>query len=145
MKSVSGITSKLIAPCGMNCVLCIAHLREKNTCPGCRMMGENVSQYFKKCSVRNCSTMIENKMKFCSDSCDSFPCKRLKNLDKRYRSKYGMSMLDNLGNIKESGVRRFVENERNRWQCEKCGNVLCVHRNSCIYCGTEKRLSIHLD
>ncbi|MDD5456566.1 MAG: hypothetical protein PHV30_05985 [Candidatus Margulisbacteria bacterium] len=25
----------LIAPCGMNCAICLGYLREKNKCPGC--------------------------------------------------------------------------------------------------------------
>ncbi len=27
----------LIAPCGMNCGICLAYLRTKNVCPGCRV------------------------------------------------------------------------------------------------------------
>jgi hypothetical protein len=27
---------QLIAFCGMNCTLCMAYLRDKNRCPGCR-------------------------------------------------------------------------------------------------------------
>ena len=27
---------ELIAPCGMDCGLCMGYLREKNTCGGCR-------------------------------------------------------------------------------------------------------------
>lgn len=29
------INRNLIAPCGMNCGVCIAYLREKNRCQGC--------------------------------------------------------------------------------------------------------------
>jgi hypothetical protein len=28
----------LVAPCGMNCGICRAYLREKNKCPGCRVI-----------------------------------------------------------------------------------------------------------
>ncbi|MBN2747249.1 MAG: hypothetical protein JXR34_11035 [Bacteroidales bacterium] len=75
-------------------------------------------------------------MKFCSDECEKYPCKRLKNLDKRYRTKYGMSMLDNLENIKSLGIEKFVELEQERWRCSNCGELLCVHRTSCLKCGT---------
>lgn len=34
MRSFNKIS--LIAPCGMNCSICMAYLREKNKCPGCR-------------------------------------------------------------------------------------------------------------
>ncbi len=28
----------VIAACGMNCAICMGHLREKNTCPDCGML-----------------------------------------------------------------------------------------------------------
>ena len=31
-----------------------------------------------------------------------------------------MSMIENLENIKELGIRKFVRNERVRWTCPKC-------------------------
>ena len=124
---------ELIAPCGMNCGICIGHLRDKNKCPGCRLMSETKSNYIKKCTIRNCP----KEVKFCSDKCDTYPCKRLNDLDKRYRTKYGMSMIENLENIKKNGIRKFVKNEKMRWRC-KCGNVICVHRDACIFCGRKR-------
>jgi uncharacterized radical SAM superfamily Fe-S cluster-containing enzyme len=47
MKALENIS--LIAPCGMNCSICSAYLREKNKCPGCRLM--NI-EYCKKCIIR---------------------------------------------------------------------------------------------
>ena len=34
------IPINLIAPCGMNCILCWGYIREKNRCPGC-LINEN--------------------------------------------------------------------------------------------------------
>ena len=130
--------NNLIAPCGMNCGICLGYLREKNKCPGCRDRDENKPGYRVKCIIKNCPVLKENKMKFCSDKCDKYPCKRLKNLDKRYRTKYGMSMIENLENIKKFGIRNFVNSEKTRWKCKKCGSIICVHRNFCLKCG-EKR------
>lgn len=48
--------------------------------------------------------MAKAKVKYCF-GCDSFLCDRLKNLDKRYRANYGMSMIENLENIRKLGVR----------------------------------------
>ena len=56
-------------------------------------------------------------------------------LDKRYRTNYGMSMIENLERIKEIGLNVFVEGERERWLCLKCGGVICVHRGYCYDCG----------
>ena len=134
----NNITSKLIAPCGMNCGICLGFLREKNTCPGCRNM-KNDLNYCRKCIIRNCERLKKTKSKFCFE-CEVYPCRRLKQLDKRYRTKYGMSMLENLDNIKKGGIRKFVKNENKRWACSKCGGTICVHRGYCFNCKA-KRLS----
>ncbi len=117
--------SKLIAPCGMNCSICVAYLREKNKCPGCNLQGKPSSDYFRKCSIKNCSVIKEKNWKFCSPKCDSYPCGRLKTLDKRYKTKYGMSMRENLENIKKKGIRKFIESEKKRWM--KGNKIFCVH------------------
>ena len=115
---------KLIAPCGMNCSLCKAYLRDKNTCPGCN--GDNLSKPFhpNKCRIKYCELLLQSKSQFCFQ-CEKFPCTRIKNLDKRYRTKYGMSMIDNLHFIRDKGIRNFIKNEKQRWQ--KGNKVFCVH------------------
>lgn len=134
------LTSKLIAPCGMNCGICMGYLREKNRCAGCRGNNTNKPNACIKCIIVNCDNLKKTRLKFCSDKCDKYPCKRLKDLDKRYRTKYNMSMIENLGNIKTFGIRKFVKNEKARWACPKCGGVICVHRGYCYSCGEKRRL-----
>lgn len=128
----------LIAPCGMNCGVCFGYLRDKNRCLGCRIMCKSKPKQCRKCIIVHCEILKKNEMLFCSDRCDKFPCLRLKNLDKRYRTKYGMSMLENLKNIDTFGISKFVKSEQKRWKCTKCGELLCVHRDHCLKCG-EKR------
>lgn len=132
------MNSKLIAPCGMNCGICLGYLRSKNKCPGCRELDEAKPGYCRKCIIVNCNILKNKGMRFCSNKCEEYPCKRLKNLDKRYRTKYGMSMLENLENIREFGIRKFVKDEQERWKCKKCGKTLCVHRDKCLNCGEIK-------
>jgi hypothetical protein len=132
----SPIKSSLIAPCGMNCGICMAYLREKNKCPGCRESNKNKAFSVKNCRIINCA-LKKNKFKYCF-TCKNIPCKRLKQLDKRYRTKYSMSMIENLANIKRFGIRIFVKNERERWTCSKCGGTICVHRGYCNSCGKKK-------
>lgn len=132
------ITPKLIAPCGMNCGVCISHLRDKNKCLGCREMSEGKPEGCRKCIIMHCKILKEKKMTFCSDKCEKFPCPKLKNMDNRYKIKYKMSMLENLENIKNNGINLFIEDEQKRWECPKCGELLCVHRSSCLRCGEER-------
>ena len=118
--------TNLIAPCGMNCAVCSGFLRDTNKCPGCRAIWELSRKYIKKCIIRNCSEMKNRNLKYCSDKCGYYPCDRLKRLDKRYRTKYGMSMIENLESIKNNGIKHFVNNEKKRWI--KGNKIFCVHK-----------------
>jgi hypothetical protein len=130
------IEPDLIAPCGMNCGLCMGYLRDKNTCTGCRMGDEGKAKSCLACTIRNCETPRSNTSGFCFE-CEAFPCARLRRLDARYRAKYRMSMLENLASVRDLGIEAFVESERNRWACPACGAMQCVHTDACIYCGHE--------
>jgi membrane protease subunit (stomatin/prohibitin family) len=138
------ISVKMIAPCGMNCGICIGHIRDKNQCPGCRMMSAVKPEYCLHCVIYNCEHFKNSKSKFCFD-CKKYPCKRLKQLDKRYRNKYGMSMLHNLENIRRNGIRSFVKSEKSRWACPECGSTLSVHRINCLNCGKPRTIELFPD
>ena len=125
----TAISTKLIAPCGMNCRLCIAYKRDKKPCPGCRGDDSLKTKVRIMCRIKNCGKMVNAKVKYCL-YCDSFPCSRLDHLDKRYRTKYGMSMIGNLENIRKFGIRHFIRNEKERWSCPECGEILCVHKSA---------------
>lgn len=62
--------------------------------------------------------------KFCCH-CPEFPCERLRHLDRRYQKKYRMSEIANLEFIREKGIRKFVESERDKWTSPY--GVRCVH------------------
>ena len=110
----------LIAPCGMNCNICMAYLRNKNKCPGCRFFNKSEPVTIARCKIKNCETIKNRKIKFCF-KCKDYPCKRIKHMDKRYRTKYNMSTIENLENIKKLGIRKFIKNEKIRWACSQCG------------------------
>jgi hypothetical protein len=134
----TAIPTDLIAPCGMNCRLCWGFIREHNACPGCLRINHqdtDKSKYRSGCTIRNCEYLAKVDTKYCSESCDKFPCTRLKNLDKRYRSKYGMSMIENLAMIHEIGIRKFIQNEKLTRICPECGDLICVHKPACLLCG----------
>ena len=126
----------MIAPCGMNCGLCIGHMREKRKCPGCRAIDAYKSSYGRECYIRSCQILKNNNWKYCSGKCEKYPCTRLKNLDKRYRTRYGMSMIENLSSIKKNGLEVFVKMEEEKWKCTVCGFGLSVHRDFCLNCKT---------
>lgn len=128
----------LIAPCGMNCSLCMAYQRIKNKCHGC--WGEEIFKMKScaRCVIKNCDLLDKTTSKFCFE-CPSYPCKRLTHLDKRYRTKYRMSMINNLEYIKVNGVDAFIALEKIKWQCPQCGGFVSVHREYCLNC----KMTVH--
>jgi hypothetical protein len=129
--------ASLIAPCGMNCGICMAYLRKANKCSGCRGTDINKPVTRERCKIKTCEVFQNGKAKYCFQ-CRDFPCKNLKHLDKRYRTKYNMSMIENLENIKKLGIRKFIRNEKARWACSDCGGTICVHKGYCFDCGSKK-------
>ncbi len=134
MRTKNRIHATLIAPCGMNCCLCIAYSRDKKPCPGCRGDDNGEPKTRITCRIKTCAQLTRGEARHCCD-CNAFPCDKLKHLDERYRTRYGMSMVQNLLCIKELGIRRFISNEKEKWACPACGQVLCVHRPQCLSCG----------
>ncbi len=125
--------AELIAPCGMNCRLCSAYQREKKQCKGCNSDNAKKPTYCLKCVIKNCFIIQNNTTGLCYE-CDKFPCRRLNQLDTRYRTKYQMSMIENLKNIEQFGMDTFLQNEEIRWCCKECGNIVCVHKHICLVC-----------
>ncbi len=58
-------------------------------------------------------------------------------MDKRYTLKYGESPIQNLNIIKEIGLQQFIEIEKEKWKCYKCGQLLCVHSEVCLNCSNK--------
>jgi len=134
------IDPTLIAPCGMNCALCIGYLRERNPCSGCGGDDGRKPKHCVICRIKNCSELNAHDKAFCFE-CPKFPCARLRQLDNRYRTKYRMSMIENLECIRELGLDGFIVREKERWECPECGGIVCVHRDDCISCGSSTRCS----
>ncbi len=98
----SRITRKHIAICGMDCRLCSAYERKKNGCGGCREVPGSRFASCDTCRIRNCEKALAGNFQFCF-SCDSYPCDKIKHIDKRYRTRYSMSMIENLASHQERG------------------------------------------
>jgi hypothetical protein len=132
-------TPDLIAPCGMNCGICKAFFlaysrgvpkqRGKVThCTGCIPRNKN-------CFIkRGCKKLAKNEVRFCFE-CEVLPCKNLDRVDRRYRQRYGMSMVENLRELKEKGVEEFLRIQREKYRCPECGDVVSVHDGKCYVCG----------
>lgn len=99
--------AQLIAPCGMDCAVCSSYLayshhipRKRGAishCAGCRAR-------LKMCAYLkgHCARLANEEVEFCFE-CSDYPCERLLHLDLRYRTKYGMSLLENLESVRKRG------------------------------------------
>lgn len=131
---ITKIPSSLIAPCGMNCGICRSFLRKNDKCVSCNVKQAKKPKHCLICSIKSCNK--RSSYLFCYN-CNKYPCRRLKQLDSRYRTKYGMSTIDNLNKIKKIGLEEFMKEENTRWACQKCGKPICVHNNKCYSCGKQ--------
>ncbi|MFC2035388.1 DUF3795 domain-containing protein [Chloroflexota bacterium] len=133
---------ELIAPCGMNCGICSAYLayeydiKNKGVripyCIGCRPRDKKCAFLKKKCNL-----LLQGKVQYCYE-CDDFPCLILQHLDKSYRNKFRMSMVENLTFIKEKGITQFLAQEVAKWKCLKCEAEICCHNGICFNCGLDE-------
>lgn len=133
---------ELIAPCGMNCAVCSGYLALKHDvkvtgvrmpyCKGCRPRE-------KKCAFlkKRCDLLLNKQVEVCNE-CKGFPCENLKHPDKRYQTHFHMSFLDNLNFIKEHGMDKFLEKQKEEWKCPDCDGVICCHNGICFSCSLEK-------
>ncbi len=133
--------AELIAPCGMNCSVCSKYLARKHDikskgvrvsyCTGCRPRD-------KKCAFlkKHCDSLLNHTLQFCYE-CSSFPYKNLVRLDARYQKDYRMSWIENLAFIEQHSLDAFIERERTKWQCKKCGALLCCHNGICFICSVD--------
>ena len=135
IKKAAHIPSAMIAPGGINCGACLAHLRDKNKCAGCNIDQLQKPKHCFTCRIKTCDQK-PGISSFCFE-CNKYPCYRLKNLDKRYVSKYGLSIINNLDEIKKVGLKRFMEMENTRWACQECGSPICIHDKKCYTCGKQ--------
>ena len=133
------LSKELIAPCGMNCGICSSYLAYKNNikgkgfpnCIGCRARNKQCAFLKKRCMDN--LKLLKGEIKFCFE-CNYYPCDALKRLDNRYRQRFGMSMIDNLNEIRDKGMDHFIENQYKKYKCPKCDNLISVHSRKCFNC-----------
>jgi hypothetical protein len=133
MKPSNQFESILVAPCGIYCGVCRGFMRPKNKCSGCRIDSELKPAYCKTCIIVNCELRAKTESGFCYD-CEKFPCQRMKQLDKRYRTKYNTSLIQNLIVIKEKGMQTFLKLEKEKRTCTICGSIISIHDKGCGTC-----------
>mgnify|MGYP006296904291 FL=1 len=128
-------TEELIAPCGMNCRICIAYFgytvngnKRKMNCIGCKPKDKSCA-FLKK----YCTKLRKNEIDYCYE-CKDFPCSYLEKIDSLYQKRYDMSMIENLEYIRAHGMNEFLRQQQEKYLCPECGDVICVHNGICYSC-----------
>ena len=131
MKMPAVIPVHLFAPCGMNCMVCYVHLKEKKACAGC--LGDDLHKpnRCKTCKIKICAQ--EKGGTYCFE-CADFPCSLIKNLEKSYNQRYETSLLENSRKAKSLGVAAFQITEIEKWSCQYCSGVISLHDRQCSEC-----------
>ena len=134
MKMPNNIDNKLFAPCGMNCLVCYVHLKDKKPCPGCLNNDNNKPERCKVCKIKNCAQ--EKGLTYCYE-CSDFPCKQIKNLEKSYTKRYNTSLIENSIKVHNDGIGLFMICEQEKWICKHCSGVISLHDAECSNCKTK--------
>ena len=141
-KSLNFFSEDLIAPCGMNCRIRIGYFgytmsgnKRKMVCIGCKLTDKSCAHLKKYCENKTI-----NEVDYCYE-CGDFPCEQLQKLDSKYRERYNMSMIENLENIRDYGMDKFLIQQEKKYQCQECGGVICVHNGKCYSCGKQIKMN----
>jgi hypothetical protein len=134
MKMPKKIDTLFLAPCGIDCAVCYARLRERSPCPGCLSPEAGQPKHCRSCAIKACAK--ERDLNRCY-GCADFPCSNIRRIDRRYLTSYGVGLIENGMAAKRGGLRAFMESERRRWACPACEGVVDQHRRRCSECGEE--------
>lgn len=134
MKMPQTIPFSMLAPCGVNCAVCYAHLRKKKPCAGCRGADETKPNHCRNCKIQTCAA--GRGVELCVD-CEEFPCVLIKRLDKSYRQRYQISLVENARRFRAVGGAQFMREEVEKWTCAACGGAISQHDGFCTDCGKE--------
>ena len=134
MKMPNIILEYLLAPCGMNCMVCYVHLKKNNPCNGCLGDDKHKPERCKACKIKTCAT---SKGKIHCYECNELPCKAINSMEKSYNKRYATSLIENSKYAEKHGISDFLIVEKSKWTCPKCNGVMSLHDGVCSECNEQ--------
>ena len=131
MKMPEEIDTLMFAPCGMNCMVCYRHCARKKPCSGCLNGDQEKPDHCRKCKIKDCAR--EKLLSYCFE-CPAHPCGLIKNLEKSYNNRYWASLTENSGFVQAHGLERFMERQKAKYTCPRCGGIISIHDRECSEC-----------
>lgn len=132
MNFPAAMEGQLLAPCGMNCLFCYKHCASPKPCRGCWANEGDKPSHCRSCAIRDCAAA--QGLSNCA-ACGQFPCSRVKSLDRGYRRKYQVSLVERGRERLRLGDSAQWELDCRRFACPACGEVLSLHDGICSGCG----------
>lgn len=155
------VNKNLTGRCGLYCGACIIYRAYKDSeqlqkriaeertargedckpeeirCEGCQTVlvdGWNSKEWGRNCKIVKC--LQGKKLDFCYE-CDTYPeCKKFLVVSDSCL-KHGESLTENLSRIEAGKVEEWLEEEDEKWRCQKCGNPISMHLGECHWCGAK--------
>ncbi|HBG4934429.1 TPA: DUF3795 domain-containing protein [Clostridioides difficile] len=125
------IDTIMFAPCGMNCMVCYKYCYHKKPCAGCLNGDTGKPEHCRKCKIKDC--VCQKGLFYCFE-CFNFPCKLIKNLEKSYNKRYQASLMENSKFVQQYGLEKFMQKQKERYTCSKCGGIISIHDRECSEC-----------
>jgi len=145
----------LVATCGLYCGACPMYLatQEKDAerlasmqkqfggalskmppedllCDGC-LGGGRLASFCRKCDMRDSAT-AKTKTRRCSE-CAEFACSRITGFNNDGMLHHS-EVLENLHQLRATGIREWAKHEEERWRCPKCRAKLSWYESECPKC-----------
>nr|WP_125143001.1 DUF3795 domain-containing protein [Clostridium transplantifaecale] len=137
MKMPGIIDPLMFAPCGMNCMVCYKHCYHRKPCAGCLNSDQGKPEHCRKCKIKDC--IGERGHSYCFE-CSDYPCKQIKTLEKSYNTRYGASLMGNSAAVRQDGLEKFMERQREEYTCPSCGGIFSIHDRECSECRRKQEL-----
>lgn len=107
---------------------------EEVDCEGC-LSGGKLSPYCRNCQILRCPA-TKKSAKRCSD-CPDFPCDLITNFNND-GVRHHAEVLANIEHQRKIGVRAWLKEQEQRWQCPQCGAPTAWYTHVCDRCGEKQ-------
>jgi hypothetical protein len=104
---------------------------EELRCHGCKT--EICAIFCLKCEIRQCAQ--QKNVEFCFQ-CGKYPCTRILAF-RNDKNPHHSVILKNLKIIEKRGTHHWLEEQKMRWSCPKCGERFSWYARTCENCGVE--------
>lgn len=78
--------------------------------------------------------LYQRKIAVLPFECGEYPCKLIKKLDKSYNKQYQASLIENICFVQTHGLEPFMEQQKAKYTCPKCGGIISIHDRECSDC-----------